>query len=214
MPKSRPIWLSSCQKRNEPSVPKPLQFNSYQIDKHHFCASLLHLVTIISSSSSSGSDYRQKHPINQMEPTQESQLAYEMIPQPSAQLNGDSASLASLDGLIDDLASTEDESEPHDSRGVNTKHGSGPQAPSDEFLSTDLSVGLQEAEVEARRRKFGMNELHEEKKNHFLTFLMFFVGPIQFVMEVSPCLAFLDLRQHFLCQRFRSLYCLFRSSST
>jgi len=55
----------------------------------------------------------------------------------------------------------------------------------EELLQTDTRVGLTSEEVLQRRRKFGLNQMKEEKENMILKFLGFFVGPIQFVMEVS-----------------------------
>ena len=54
----------------------------------------------------------------------------------------------------------------------------------EEMLQTDTRVGLMEPEVVARRKKYGLNSMREEKENLFLKFLGYFVGPIQFVMEV------------------------------
>lgn len=52
------------------------------------------------------------------------------------------------------------------------------------LLQTDIQAGLTEQEVQNRRRRYGMNKMKEEKRNHLLRFLLFFVGPVQFVMEV------------------------------
>ena len=54
----------------------------------------------------------------------------------------------------------------------------------EEMLQTDTRVGLIEPEVIARRKKYGLNQMREEKENLLLKFLGYFVGPIQFVMEV------------------------------
>lgn len=56
-------------------------------------------------------------------------------------------------------------------------------APED-LLRTDLMKGLSDSEVLTRRKRYGLNKMKEEKENNFLKFLSFFVGPIQFVMEV------------------------------
>ena len=48
-----------------------------------------------------------------------------------------------------------------------------------------MCSGLTEQEVQARRRKYGLNQMKEEKENLILKFFSYFVGPIQFVMEVS-----------------------------
>ena len=54
----------------------------------------------------------------------------------------------------------------------------------EELLQTDTRVGLVEPEVVQRRKKYGLNQMKEERENLFLKFLGYFVGPIQFVMEV------------------------------
>ncbi|EGC48205.1 H ATPase [Histoplasma capsulatum var. duboisii H88] len=59
----------------------------------------------------------------------------------------------------------------------------------DELLTTDTRHGLTDAEVVARRKKYGLNQMKEEKENLILKFLSYFVGPIQFVMEAAAILA-------------------------
>jgi H+-transporting ATPase len=59
----------------------------------------------------------------------------------------------------------------------------------EELLNTDTRVGLEEWDVIARRKKFGLNQMKEEKQNLILKFLGYFVGPIQFVMEMAAVLA-------------------------
>ena len=54
----------------------------------------------------------------------------------------------------------------------------------EEMLQTDPRVGLIEPEVVARRKKYGLNQMKEEREKLFMKFLGYFVGPIQFVMEV------------------------------
>lgn len=54
----------------------------------------------------------------------------------------------------------------------------------EELLQTDTRLGLTSSDVITRRKKFGLNQMKEEKENLILKFLGFFVGPIQFVMEV------------------------------
>lgn len=54
----------------------------------------------------------------------------------------------------------------------------------DEWLNTDPAVGLTYDQALQRRKRCGWNHLKEEKRNIFKQFAMFFVGPIQFVMEV------------------------------
>jgi len=87
-----------------------------------------------------------------------------------------------MDALIEDLESEDghafDEEE-------ETQPGGGRVVPEDQ-LQTDSRVGLTEAEVINRRRKWGLNQMKEERENMILKFLMFFVGPIQFVMVSQP----------------------------
>ncbi|CCH41787.1 H+-transporting ATPase [Wickerhamomyces ciferrii] len=59
----------------------------------------------------------------------------------------------------------------------------------EELLQTDPSYGLTSDEVSKRRKKFGLNQMAEEKENLVVKFLMFFIGPIQFVMEAAAILA-------------------------
>jgi H+-transporting ATPase len=54
---------------------------------------------------------------------------------------------------------------------------------------TDPKNGLSSSDVEARLRKFGKNQLPEEKVNHLMKFLAFFVGPIEMLMEGAGILA-------------------------
>lgn len=90
-----------------------------------------------------------------------------------------------IDQLIMDLQSNpnlDSESEDEDD-GVSFK-----QVP-EELLQTDPAYGLTEEEVTKRRKKYGYNQMAEESENLFLKFVMFFVGPIQFVMEAAAVLA-------------------------
>lgn len=59
----------------------------------------------------------------------------------------------------------------------------------DELLQTDPATGLTDDEVLRRRKKYGLNQMAEGQENMILKFLMFFVGPIQFVMEAAAILA-------------------------
>lgn len=91
-----------------------------------------------------------------------------------------------MDALIDELESqdghAEEEEEEHDNPAV------GRVVPEDQ-LQTDTRIGLTEHEVLARRKKYGMNQMKEEKENLILKFLGYFIGPIQFVMEAAAVLA-------------------------
>lgn len=59
----------------------------------------------------------------------------------------------------------------------------------EELLKTDPATGLSSDDVTKRRKKYGLNQMAEEKENLVLKFIMFFVGPIQFVMEAAAILA-------------------------
>jgi len=86
-----------------------------------------------------------------------------------------------LDALIDELESADPDADMDEE--IPTISG-GRTVP-EEMLQTDTMIGLEEHEVVARRKKYGLNQMKEEKENLFLKFLGYFVGPIQFVMEVS-----------------------------
>ncbi|KAJ5644600.1 ATPase P-type K/Mg/Cd/Cu/Zn/Na/Ca/Na/H-transporter [Penicillium longicatenatum] len=51
--------------------------------------------------------------------------------------------------------------------------------------TTNPYTGLNDAEVEAGRRKHGWNTLKEERQSKVVKFLMLFIGPVQLVMEVA-----------------------------
>jgi H+-transporting ATPase len=93
-----------------------------------------------------------------------------------------------IDALIEDLESIDgheqdDEEESGEGGGMNAG------AVSPEFLNTNTSTGLTAQEVLVRRKRFGLNQMREEKENLLKKFCMFFVGPIQFVMEAAALLA-------------------------
>lgn len=96
-----------------------------------------------------------------------------------------------IDALIEDLES-------HDGHGAfeeeeeEVNAATGRVVPED-MLQTDSRVGLTESEVVARRRKYGLNQMKEEKENLILKFLSYFIGPIQFVMEVCICFLFYSI---------------------
>ena len=88
----------------------------------------------------------------------------------------------SLDCLIDELEA-EDGNEPDDDATTLRAGEIRPFPPS--LLETKVDEGLNDAEVNARRKKYGWNRMKEQKRNHFLKFISFFNGPVQWVMEVS-----------------------------
>ena len=59
-----------------------------------------------------------------------------------------------------------------------------PRAVPTVLLETPPNRGLDYIEVLSRRRRYGWNMMKEDHRSYLKTFLMFFVGPIQFVMLV------------------------------
>ncbi|KAH7413308.1 putative plasma membrane ATPase [Cadophora sp. MPI-SDFR-AT-0126] len=92
-----------------------------------------------------------------------------------------------MDALIDELESQDGHAE-DDEEENESSPATGRVVPEDQ-LQTDPRIGLTEAEVHHRRKKYGMNQMKEEKENLILKFLGYFVGPIQFVMEAAAVLA-------------------------
>jgi len=89
-----------------------------------------------------------------------------------------------MDALIDELESQDGHQEEEEMADDSITPAVGRNVPED-LLNTSLQTGLTEQEVTARRKKFGLNQMKEEKENLLLKFLGYFIGPIQFVMEVS-----------------------------
>lgn len=88
----------------------------------------------------------------------------------------------SLDGLIAELEN-EDGKEP-DPEELSIAPGT--ERPTDpDLLLTGHNRGLTDIEVVAARRKYGWNRMKEERQSNIVKFFMLFVGPVQFVMEVS-----------------------------
>ena len=85
--------------------------------------------------------------------------------------------------LLEDIESDEEEEDKSEKEDLGLEATTG--AP-DNLLQTNVTHGLSESEVKERRSTYGFNQLKEHKRSHIKEFLMFFVGPIQFVMEVSP----------------------------
>ncbi|RYP84702.1 hypothetical protein DL769_001136 [Monosporascus sp. CRB-8-3] len=93
-----------------------------------------------------------------------------------------------IDALIEDLESQDGHGFEEEEEGDDSPAGAGRVVP-EEMLQTDTRVGLTESEVTNRRRKYGLNQMKEEKENLLIKFFGFFVGPIQFVMEAAAVLA-------------------------
>lgn len=86
--------------------------------------------------------------------------------------------------LLEEIESDDDDEDKSE------KEDLGLEAPTsipNHLLQTDVIHGLSESEVKDRRSTYGFNQLKEQKRSHVKEFFMFFVGPIQFVMEVSLC---------------------------
>ncbi|KMU82882.1 plasma membrane ATPase [Coccidioides immitis H538.4] len=87
-----------------------------------------------------------------------------------------------MDALIEELESQDGHIYEEDE---DTGEPGGARPVPEELLQTDTRMGLTDQEVTTRRKKFGLNQMKEEKENMILKFLSYFVGPIQFVMEVG-----------------------------
>jgi H+-transporting ATPase len=88
-----------------------------------------------------------------------------------------------IDALIEELESHNDHIE-EEQDAANETSGCSHVPLAD--LQTNTRTGLTDTEVASRRKKYGLNQMRKEEKQHpVVKFLMFFVGPIQFVMEVS-----------------------------
>ncbi|CAG8884127.1 unnamed protein product [Penicillium nalgiovense] len=91
-----------------------------------------------------------------------------------------------LDRLIAELEA-EDGNEP-DVDEITIRAEETPQYPP-ALLETNVDEGLNDDEVVIRRKKYGWNLLKEHKRNHFLKFLSFLMGPVQWVMEAAVVIA-------------------------
>jgi H+-transporting ATPase len=93
---------------------------------------------------------------------------------------GDEEDDEDIDALIAELESEDGEADEEEE----AQPGMSARPIPEELLNTDTRKGLTQAEVAERRRRYGLNQMAEEKENLIKKFLMYFVGPIQFVMEV------------------------------
>lgn len=119
-----------------------------------------------------------------------------------------------MDALIDELESQDGHAEDEEAEEENGPVQERP-VPED-LLQTDTRIGLTDSEVQARRKKWGLNQMKEEKENLFLKFLGYFIGPIQFVMEVRLYKLLTIIRKSSAPHYFalvRSTWILHRSSS-
>lgn len=86
-----------------------------------------------------------------------------------------------FDKLLEEIASDDEDEDKSEKDDLGLVQTSVPE----NLLQTDVIQGLSEGEVKDRRSTYGLNQLKEHRRSHIKEFLMFFVGPIQFVMEVS-----------------------------
>ncbi|KAB8265633.1 hypothetical protein BDV32DRAFT_158042 [Aspergillus pseudonomiae] len=98
----------------------------------------------------------------------------------------DGEDIEDIDALIDELESIDGNLDFND---IGQDEKSKPCCISEELLQTDPSTGLTEPEVLLRRKKYGFNQMKEQKENLVLKFFSYFVGPVQFVMEAAAILA-------------------------
>ena len=97
----------------------------------------------------------------------------------------DSTNTDSVEAFDELLASLESDDEKELSTENQTPALGEARAVPSVLLETPPNHGLDDAEVLSRRKRYGWNMMKEEHRSHLKTFLMFFVGPIQFVMLVS-----------------------------
>ncbi|CAL9732132.1 plasma membrane ATPase 1 [Monosporozyma unispora] len=117
-------------------------------------------------------------------------ITEEKPPKDVYESSGEESEDDDIDALIDELQSNhnlgddddDDEEEQHVAAGE-------ARVIPEEMLQTDPSYGLTSDEVARRRKKYGLNQMAEENESMVVKFLMFFIGPIQFVMEAAAILA-------------------------
>ncbi|KAH3901727.1 probable Plasma membrane ATPase 1 [Saccharomycodes ludwigii] len=93
-----------------------------------------------------------------------------------------------IDQLIEDLQSHHGLDDDDDDDEEEHAAGASREVP-EELLQTDPNYGLDDEEVSKRRKKYGLNQMAEDNESLVVKFIMFFVGPIQFVMEAAAILA-------------------------
>ncbi|KAH9882800.1 plasma membrane H+-ATPase [Plenodomus biglobosus] len=92
-----------------------------------------------------------------------------------------------IDNLIEELESQDGDNADYEEEEIQQPGGA--RLIPEELLQTNTRIGLTSGEVFLRRKQFGYNQMKEEKENLVVKFLMFFVGPIQFVMLSAAILA-------------------------
>ena len=124
--------------------------------------------------------------------TEEVSNAFSLTDEDRASSSGTSTTVSNsseddIDALIDELQSDHDIGS--DSEFEEDHATAGPRIVPEEMLQTDQEYGLTMNDVVQRRKKFGPNQMTEENESLIVKFVMFFVGPIQFVMEAAAILA-------------------------
>lgn len=116
-------------------------------------------------------------------------ITEEKPPKDVYESSGEESEDDDIDALIEELQSNhglddgdDDEEDEHAAAGE-------ARLVPEELLQTDPSYGLTTDEVLKRRKKYGLNQMSEENESLVVKFLMFFIGPIQFVMEAAAILA-------------------------
>src|SRR5689334_19466565 len=103
----------------------------------------------------------------------------------SINANTSSESNDSSDTEWDDDSEDEGEREEEEDEEEEREVGPVPE----ELLQTNPEVGLSEDEVRSRQKKYGRNQLKEEKRNLFKKFFQYFWGPIQWLVELAVVLS-------------------------
>lgn len=76
------------------------------------------------------------------------------------------------------------------------------------LTETSVQEGLTDEQAIERRKEYGRNSLTQDKRNPVFKFLGFFMGPIQWVMEVSmPLEQIITDTEHLLTSRFNMTGC-------
>ncbi|KAL4952217.1 hypothetical protein BDW69DRAFT_168199 [Aspergillus filifer] len=94
-----------------------------------------------------------------------------------------------IDDLIDELEFMDGTHTNRDGKRKSIESSKHSHAGTEPEFDTDLMTGLATSDALARRKRYGPNQLKEEKENLCAKFLSFFVGPVQFVMEGAAILA-------------------------
>ena len=111
----------------------------------------------------------------------------------SSVLVNDDDELGDINALIASLEADDKEDPP--TSATTDKETEEPSPVPDDWLRTDINVGLTTHEAAARRHACGYNEMNEEKKHILKKWLAYFRGPIQYTMIVSKLSQFWSVPQ-------------------